>query len=91
MESAVINYVLQRLEEQYGGFAPLNTTRGGIIDSLGVILDFSNKVKVRLTIKKNIQSILDTSPTEMYGLSETPAAKNVFHVQEDDRDISAQK
>ena len=81
--------VLQCLEKQYGEVAPLTNTWVGIKDYLGVVLDFSTKVKVRVIIIKHIQSILDTDPTDIYGLAETPDAKHLFQVQEDDGDLTA--
>ena len=54
-------------------------------------MDFSTKVKVIVTIIKHIQTILYTTTTDMYGLAGTPAAKQLFQVQENEGNITAQQ
>ena len=46
-----------------------------------MVLYFSTKVKVRATMPKHIKSVLDTSPTDMDSLVETPASNHLFQVQ----------
>ena len=50
-------------------------------DYLGIVLDFSMKGKVKVTIPKNTQIILDTSPTGVDVLTETPSNNHLFQVQ----------
>ena len=54
-------------------------------------MDFSIRDKGRVTTTKNIQRILDTAPTEMDGLTETPVSNHLFWFQEDGGDLSKQK
>ena len=56
-----------------------------------MVLDFITKSKVRVTITKHIQIIVDTSPTDIDGLVENPAAKHLFQVREDGKDLSSQQ
>ena len=56
----------------------IKTTQGKIHDYLWILLDFSKKGEVRITMPKHIQSILETAPTAIYGLAEAPYYNNLF-------------
>ena len=45
-----------------------------------MLLDFSKKGKVRSTMTKHIQSILENSPVEMDCLAETPYVNHLLQV-----------
>ena len=66
----------------------MTATRVRIHKYMWMVLGLSTKGKLIVTMTKHIQRILDTSPTEMYGSADNPAANHMFHVREDVRYMS---
>ena len=91
MESTVVDDILIRLEEQYEKVALLNTTREKMQVYLTMVLDLSMKGKEIVIMPKHIHSILETTSTDMDGLTDTPYPNHLFQVQEDGRDMSTQQ
>ena len=58
---------------------------------LTMVLDLSMKGKEIVIMPKHIHSILETTSTDMDGLTDTPYPNHLFQVQEDGRDMSTQQ
>ena len=56
-----------------------------------MVLDLRIQVKVRLTIPKHIQSIIETTHMDMDSLIDTSAANHLFQVRDDGGDLSLQQ
>ena len=91
VKSTVIDDVLWSLEGQYRKVAQLKTTSGRVHDYLGMLLDFSMKGNVIVTMTKHLQSILETSTLDMDGPEYTPGANSLSQVRKDRHDLSKQQ
>ena len=88
VDSTVVDNILQHLEEYYVKVTQMTNTQVKVHNYMGMVLDFIKKGKVRVTMPNNIQSIIETAPTEMDIFSENPSANHLFQVREDGGDIS---
>ena len=55
---------------------------GKIHKYLEMMLDYSSKGEVRINVRDYVQGIIGTLPEEMIGLSQVPAATNLFETCE---------
>ena len=62
-----------------GQYSPLTTSRGKVLDYLGMKIDYCSKGKVKFCMKK-ISKLLDEVPHDMEGVTKTPAANHLFNV-----------
>ena len=81
--SKVVDGVLSKLAAKYGMVSALSFSWGRLHDYLVTRLDYGTKFKVRITMPKHIESILEAAAEDMYGISETPAANHMLTVRED--------
>jgi hypothetical protein len=72
--------ILELLGECYGKEAPLTITRGKVHKYLGMTIDYSIEGKVKISMKKYIDEVLDEAPDNMDGETATPAANHLFTV-----------
>jgi hypothetical protein len=78
----VVDNVLRLLETRYGKEAPPTITRGKEHDYLGMTLDYSVDGKVKILMIDYIQKMLAELPDDMSREAATPAANNLFEVDE---------
>ena len=83
VDSQVVSEVLGELEKEYGKEAPLTVSRGKKHNYLGMVLDFSTRGAVQITIYDYIKNMLAELPAVMDGESRTPAALHLFEVNEE--------
>jgi hypothetical protein len=76
----VVTSVIKQLETEFGIEAPLTITRGKFHEYLGMMLDFSQKGKDKVTQVPYIQGMLDELPTDMDGEAATAAGPHLFEV-----------
>ena len=78
----VVNNILEKLENKFGGNAALVTTKGKIHDYLGMTIDYSKKGLVAVTMFDYLQDIVSTLPESLQTnrCFNTPAADHLFHV-----------
>ena len=80
--SKVVDGVLSQLTAKYGKVSSLSVSRGRLHDYLGLGLNYGTKGKVRITAPKHIESILEASAYDMYGITATSSANHMFTVRE---------
>ena len=76
-------FILQ-MEEAFGKETPLSVSRGKTHEYLGMSLDFGNKGEVRINMEHYIDMMLQDAPSEMDGISSTPAAAHLFKTNMED-------
>lgn len=79
-DQAVLEQVLEKLNERFGKEDPLSVNRGDVHDYLGMTLDFSTAGKVKFTMVDFIESMLEELPDDMDGHAATPAANYLFKI-----------
>jgi len=61
-DKAVVDDILKKLNDKFGKESPLTTTRGKVIEYLGIMIDYRQKGKVILSIKNYIKKLLEEVP-----------------------------
>jgi hypothetical protein len=85
----VLEKIIKRLDEKYGKEAPLTVNRGTVHKYLGMtILDYSEKGKIKFIMNDYVENLLDEVPEEMSGHAATPAANQLFTVNDKAEKIS---
>jgi hypothetical protein len=82
VSSAVLDSIIDRLDEKYGNEAPLTVTRGTVHEYLGMTIDFSEEGKVKFIMNDYVENLLDEVPEDMSGHAATPAANHLFAVND---------
>jgi hypothetical protein len=82
VDPEAVEGVLDLLNERYGKRSPLVTTRGKVHDYLGMTLDFSEDLKVKIIMKEYIEEMFDELDGDMDGVAATPAAALLFTINE---------
>jgi hypothetical protein len=89
VNAGVLEKVIKRLDEKYGKEAPLMVNRGTVYEYLGMTIDFSKKGKVEFIMNDyDVENLLDEVPKEMSGHTATPAANQLFSVNDKAEKIS---
>jgi hypothetical protein len=83
VEQAVLEDIASRIDKKYGQQTPIVVHRGKIHDYLGMTIDYSEEGKVKFMMPDYVDGILDEAPMEMHGVAVTPAALDLFTVNED--------
>jgi hypothetical protein len=79
----VVEDIIEMLNKKFGKESPLTTTRGRILEYLGMTLDYSTKGKVKISMYDYIDKLLTELPSDMNGSARTPAASHLFNVNKD--------
>ena len=78
MDAEEVEKFIQRMEETFGKDTPLTVSCGEVHDYLGMTLDFCNRGKVRIEMEHYIDMMLQDTPKEIEGVSNTPAVQHLF-------------
>jgi hypothetical protein len=80
VDSKVNDKFIDWLQEKYGEYADVVAHRGKKLDYLGMVLDYSNKGKVKIDMTRYIEKMVDEFPIKLKStdLASTPAADNLF-------------
>jgi hypothetical protein len=76
----VVSQVLDKINTRYGKEVPITITRGKVHDYLGMVLDYTEEGRVKITMNQYVEEILDELPSDMDGEAPTPAAAHLFQV-----------
>ena len=74
---------IRLLNEKFGKESPLTTTKGKVLEYLGMTLYYMTKGKVKISMYKYIDKFLTELPSDMNGSIKTPAASHLFNVNKD--------
>jgi hypothetical protein len=80
MVAGIETSVINEQSVVFGKEAPLPLTRGYIHEYVGIILHFSSRGKITITMEQFIQDILDEALESMAGMTTTPSANHLFYV-----------
>eukprot|EP00978_Attheya_sp_CCMP212_P048586 scaffold546300_cov122-Attheya_sp.AAC.1 len=82
VDPKVNTHIISLINDEFGQEAPLTVTRGKVHQYLGMTLDFTDRGKVKITMKDSIKDMLDELPADMDGIATTPAPTHLFQVNE---------
>jgi hypothetical protein len=75
--------IIKSNNDEFGKEAPITITRGKVHDYLGMTLDYSEKVKVKIKILDYVDKMRTYLPDEMDGEAPSPAANQLLTVNDD--------
>ena len=81
VEKRVVDHVIEKLNKRFGEYSPLSTSTGKKLDYLGMTLDYTTKGKVTISMYEYIDKMLVELPSDMNGVSKTPAAGHLFSIK----------
>jgi hypothetical protein len=81
-KQAVLEDLIDMLNERYGKLEPLTVTRGDIHDYLGMTLDYSTPGQVSIRMNDYISNLFEEAPANMAGTATTPATDHLFSMNE---------
>ena len=84
VESKIVDGILNRLETEYRKEVPITVTRGKVHDYLGMMLNFREEGKVKISMVVYIEKMLAELPPDMDGTAPTPATNHLFQVNTSD-------
>ena len=79
----VVSQVIKLIDDEFGKLEPMSVMRGKQHEYLGMELDYSMPGKVRISMSKFVEELLDMLPQDMCGYAMTPAGENLFMVRSD--------
>jgi len=82
IEPNVVNDVIKKLEAKFGQESPLVTSQVKTIDYLGMCIDYMAKGKVKILMYDYIDKMLTELPSDMNGVSTTPATLHLFNMDD---------
>ena len=80
----VVDYIISKLDDKYGGIMPLSKSRGGVHEYLGMIFDYNTSGRVHISIYQYIHGLLQSVPI-MYKNgtgSATPAPSHLYDIRD---------
>jgi len=83
VDSKVVSEMLQEFEKEYGKEAPLTVSDGKRHNHLGMVLDYSTKGAVQITMYDYMKNMLAELPPVIDGESRTPAPLHILEVNEE--------
>jgi len=91
IDKKVIEDIIKLLNEKFGRESLLTTTRGRVLEYLGMTLDYSTKGKVKISMYNYIDKLLMELPSDMNGGVKTPAESHLFNVNKDAKKLQEDK
>ena len=82
VDPKVVNDIIKKLEEKFGQESPLVMSQGKTIEYLGMCIDYTEKGKVKISMYDYIDKMLAELPSDMNGVSTTPAGTHLFNVDD---------
>jgi len=79
VDPKVVYDVIKKLMEKFRQESPLVTSQGKTIEYLRMCIDYTVKGKVRILMYDYIDKMLAELPSDMNGVSTTPAALHLFN------------
>ena len=67
------------------------TSQGKTIDYLGICIDYTVRGKVKISMYEYIDKMLSELPSDMNGVSTTPAALHLFNVDDGAQKLDEEK
>jgi len=83
VEKKVIEDIIHRLGEHFGKESPLTTSRGKVLEYLGLTLDYSVCGKVKFSMYEYVKKLVEEAPEDMAGVTKTPAGNHLFTTKPD--------
>jgi len=79
VDKDVVEDILKKLNEKVGQESPLTTSRGKVLDYLGMKINYRQKGKVKFVMCEYIDKMLEELPADMSGLATTTASNYLFN------------
>jgi len=83
--------ILKQLTLKFGQDGPLTTNRGKVLDYLGMTIHYQVKGKVKFSMLEYINKLLEKVPHDMDGTAKTPAAKNLFNINDGAKKLTEER
>jgi len=91
IDKNIVEDVIRLLNEKFGRVSPLTTTRGRVLEYLGMTLDYTTEGKVKISMYEYIDKLISELPSDMNGAVKTPAASHLFNVNKDAKKLHKEK
>ena len=76
---------------KFGKDAPLTTSRGTVVDYLGIRNEYRKKGKVKFSMEEYIKKILEEAPYDMEGIAKMLATCHLFNIDDGAKKLSEEK
>jgi hypothetical protein len=83
VEKKVVDDIIECLSIKFGKEGPLTSTSGKILECLGMMLDYSSKNKVKISMYEYLDKLLTELSMDMNGTAKTLAANHLFNLNPD--------
>ena len=87
----VVTQVLEMINNRYGKEVPITVMRGKVHDYLGMVLDYTEEGRVKISMNQYVNEILDELPADMTGEAPTPAAAHLFQVNPEAQKLDSER
>ena len=91
IDKNIVEDIIWLLNEKFRKESLLTTTRGKVLEYLGMMLDYMTKGKVKIFMYDHINKLLTELPSDMNGSVKTPAASHLFNVNKDATKLPEEK
>ena len=91
MDRTMVEDFIGKLNKKLWQESPLVTTQGKTLEYLGMCIDYITKGKVKILMHEYINKILAKLPSDMNGVSTTPAALHLFNVNDGAEKLGEEK
>jgi hypothetical protein len=80
VDSNVVSDIIEKTNKVSENEAPLTITKGKKHEYLEMLLNFSEKGKVKVDMTTYVEGLLANVPSDMCGMANTPAASHLLQV-----------
>jgi len=87
VDKDMVEEIIKKLTTKFGQDAPLTTSRGKVLDYLGIRINYHKKGKVTFSMEEYINKILEEAPHDMEGITKTLAACHLFNINDGIKEI----
>jgi len=83
VDKNVVEDVLKLLNDKFGKESPVTTTRGKVLEYLGMTLDYTTKGKVKISTYKYLDKLFVELPSDMNRSVKTPVVSHLYNVDKE--------
>ena len=91
VDQAVVDQFVDDLKAEFGQLGEISVSEGKRHDYLGMFLDYNEDGVVQVDMRAYLSTILDDLPKEFKGKARSPAAKHLYHTDENTRKLDPEK
>jgi len=78
VDKNIMEGIIKSFKKTFGEESPLTTTRCKVLEYIGLTLDYTRKVQVKISMYEHVRKLVENAPEDIIGTAKTQAFGHLF-------------